>query len=60
MLLQYRHLLWTYEDIDEIDDEDDDNAAESLQKILWNGDSSMSIEDVNKEIEIEKHNRVYQ
>jgi CBS domain containing-hemolysin-like protein len=60
LLLQYRHLLWTYEDIDEIDDEDDDNAAESLQKILWNGDSSMSIEDVNKEIEIEKHNRVYQ
>ena len=60
LLLQYRHLLWTYEDIDEIDDEDDDNAAESLQKILWNGDCSISIEDVNKEIEIEKHNRVYQ
>lgn len=60
LLLQYRHLLWTYEDIDDIENEDDDNAAESLQKILWDGDSSISIEDVNKEIEIEKCNRINQ
>lgn len=59
LLLQYRHLLWTYEDIDDIENEEDDYTAESLQKILWNGDSSISMEDVNKEIEIEKHNRIY-
>ena len=58
LLLQYRYLLWTYGDIDEIDDEIDDNLAEELQDILWDGDSSKTIEEVTSEIEKEKERRI--
>lgn len=58
LLLQYRYLLWTYDDIDDIDDEVDDTAAEELQDILWDGDSNISMEDVSAEIEKEKERRI--
>ena len=58
LLLQYRHLLWTYGDINDIDDEMDDNTAEELQDILWDGDRKNSMEEINVEIEIEKEKRI--
>lgn len=58
LLLQYRHLLWTYGDIDDIDDDMDENMAEELHDILWGGDISVSMKDINAEIEIEKERRI--
>ena len=51
LLLQYRHLLWTYGDIDDIDDDLDENMAEELHDILWGGDINVSMKDINAEIE---------
>lgn len=58
LLLQYRHLLWTYGDIDDIDDDLDENMAEELHDILWGGDINVSMKDINAEIEIEKERRI--
>lgn len=58
LLLQYRYLLWTYKDIDDIDDEIDESLAEELQNILWDGDSSITFEEVRSEIEIEKERKL--
>ena len=58
LLLQYRHLLWTYGDIDDIDDDMDENMAEELHDILWGGDINVSMKDINAEIEIEKERRI--
>ena len=53
LLLQYRYLLWTYDDIEEIDDESDESLEERLRSILWNS-TLVDIDQVNREIEIEK------
>lgn len=58
LLLQYRHLLWIYKDIDDIDDDIDESLAEELQNILWDGDSSITFEEVRSEIEIEKERKL--
>lgn len=58
LLLQYRYLLWTYKDVDDIDDDIDERLAEELQNILWDGNSNITYEEVNSEIEIEKEKKL--
>lgn len=58
LLLQYRHLLWTYKDIDDIDVVKDIDLAEELQDILWDGMSDIEYAEVNAEIELEKKKRI--
>ena len=49
LLLQYRYLLWTYDNLDEIEDLNDRALEERLRSILWEG-YSVSFEKVTNEI----------
>ena len=53
LLLQYRFLLWAYGGADEIDDAEDESMEERVRSILWHG-QSVTLEEVNEEIEKEK------
>jgi len=53
LLLEYRYYLWNYDDIGDIDNDDEADRVEKLQGLLWNEDSDVSIERVNEEICVE-------
>jgi len=57
LLLQYRYLIWNYDDVDDIDDKKDANLAEKLQTALWGECYTKSLDGINKEIEQEKERR---
>ncbi len=58
LLLQYRYLLWKYADIKKINVDKEYKLAKQLKSILWDGNINKSIEDINKEIELEKERRI--
>jgi hypothetical protein len=60
LLLQYRYLLWEYEDLEEIDEDGDEldiRKEEEIRTALWPDGGYRTIEDVSEEIEIEKNNK---
>ena len=60
LLLQYRYLLWEYDDPEDIEDSDntfDIAKEEEIRTALWPDCDYRTLEEVSKEIEIEKHKR---
>ena len=60
LLLQYRYLLWEYEDLEEIDEDGDEldiRKEEEIRTALWPDGDYRTIEEVSEEIEIEKNKK---
>lgn len=60
LLLQYRYLLWEYEDLEEIDEDGDEldiRKEEEIRTALWPDGNYRTIEEVSEEIEIEKNKK---
>ena len=54
LLLKYRYFLWAYEDIDDMDDEKDESEVDELKHVLWTDNEPETLDEINKEIELEK------
>jgi hypothetical protein len=60
LLLQYRYLLWEYENLEEIDEYGDDidiSKEEEIRTTLWTDGDYHTLEEVSDEIGIEKNKR---
>lgn len=60
LLLQYRYLLWEYEDTDDIEENGsvfDIAKEEEIRTTLWSDGNYRALEDISKEIEIEKNKK---
>ena len=60
LLLQYRYLLWEYENLEEIDEYGDDidiSKEEEIRTTLWTDGHYHTLEEVSDEIGIEKNKR---
>jgi hypothetical protein len=60
LLLQYRYLLWEYEDLEEIDEKGDEldiRKEEEIRTTLWSDGDYRTLKEVTNGIEIEKNKR---